>query len=223
MDPVVRFLNETPDRSPMTDWYFTTDARKRGFTARPVVGGVFLQMLYDREVWSKYAGRDKTKAAGWAPMPKPPRTVTLVPTSQTRTGAVAVHDRAAGGQLAGGRFRRQRVERRPGRVRHAGKRRAPSSARSGTPARSGFAARSNWRRRCRRAPRCGCTMTKTLSVYLNGVLVLSRSGFTTDYEAEEIDAKALRTGRNVLAIHCRQTTGGQYIDAGLDAILPDAK
>jgi hypothetical protein len=30
----------------MTDWYFT-DTKKRGFTARPVVGGVFAQMLYD--------------------------------------------------------------------------------------------------------------------------------------------------------------------------------
>jgi hypothetical protein len=60
-------------------------------------------------------------------------------------------------------------------------------------------------------------------VYLNGALVLARSGYTTEYEAEEIDVKALRTGRNVLAIHCRQTTGGQYIDAGLDAILPDAR
>jgi len=46
--PVHAFLNETPDRSPMTDWYQTKDARKVGFTARPVVGGVFAQMLYDR-------------------------------------------------------------------------------------------------------------------------------------------------------------------------------
>ena len=53
VDPVYRFLNETPDRSPMTDWYFTNDARKRGFTARPVVGGVFLQMLYDKAIWQK--------------------------------------------------------------------------------------------------------------------------------------------------------------------------
>ena len=82
MDPVVKFLNETPDRVPMTDWYETDTARRTGFTARPVVGGVFLQMLYDKSVWNKYAQRDRTKAAGWAPMPVPPRTVTLVPTSE---------------------------------------------------------------------------------------------------------------------------------------------
>ena len=67
--PVFRFLNEAPDRSPMTDWYQTKDARKVGFTARPVVGGVFLQMLYDKATWTKWAKRDKTHAANWAPMP----------------------------------------------------------------------------------------------------------------------------------------------------------
>ncbi|MBN1851131.1 MAG: DUF4965 domain-containing protein [Pirellulales bacterium] len=62
VNPVVAFLNNTPDRVPMTDWYFTTTARRRGFTARPVVGGVFLQMLYDNQIWSKYCRRDRTQA-----------------------------------------------------------------------------------------------------------------------------------------------------------------
>jgi len=60
-------------------------------------------------------------------------------------------------------------------------------------------------------------------VYLTGDLVLSRSGYTTEYESEEIDVRTLRPGRNVLAIHCRRTIGGRYIDAGIDAILPDTK
>lgn len=57
-------------------------------------------------------------------------------------------------------------------------------------------------------------------VYLNGHLVLRRGGYTTAYETEEIAPSALRPGTNVIAIYCRQTDGGQYIDAGLDAIVP---
>jgi hypothetical protein len=70
--PVFCFLNETPNRSPMTDWYQTKDAKKVGFTARPVVGGVFLQTLYDKAFWQKWAGRDRAKAAHWAPLPLTP-------------------------------------------------------------------------------------------------------------------------------------------------------
>ena len=63
LDPVHRFLNETPNRVPMTDWYDTKTGKRVGFQARSVVGGVFLQMLYDRAAWKKWASRDVTKAA----------------------------------------------------------------------------------------------------------------------------------------------------------------
>lgn len=55
VDPVFDFLNATPHRVPMTDWYWTHDATKTGFQARSVVGGVFLKLLYDDAVWKKWS------------------------------------------------------------------------------------------------------------------------------------------------------------------------
>ena len=47
VNPVFDMLNATPNRVPMTDWFWTHDATKAGFQARSVVGGVFLRLLYD--------------------------------------------------------------------------------------------------------------------------------------------------------------------------------
>lgn len=55
-------------------------------------------------------------------------------------------------------------------------------------------------------------------VWINGVRVLRATGFTVRYEEFPLSAEALKAfkkGTNVLAITCRQTSGGQYIDAGL--------
>ena len=57
LGPAYRFLSATPQRVPMTDWYWTTDARREGFQARSVVGGVFVKMLCDKDLWRKWAGR----------------------------------------------------------------------------------------------------------------------------------------------------------------------
>jgi hypothetical protein len=60
--PVYRFLNESTSRVPMTDWYWTHDAKQRGFQARSVVGGVFIKMLGDPDTWKKWASAGQAGA-----------------------------------------------------------------------------------------------------------------------------------------------------------------
>jgi len=55
-------------------------------------------------------------------------------------------------------------------------------------------------------------------IYLNGVLAAKVFGFITDYDDFEISkeaAAALKPGRNTIAVHCHQTSGGQGIDVGI--------
>ncbi|MDB5321425.1 MAG: beta-galactosidase/beta-glucuronidase, partial [Phycisphaerales bacterium] len=55
-------------------------------------------------------------------------------------------------------------------------------------------------------------------VYLNGVPAAKATGFIGTYEEFDLtkEAKAtLKPGKNTIAVHCHQTTGGQYIDVGI--------
>ncbi|MBD3674088.1 MAG: family 43 glycosylhydrolase [Planctomycetaceae bacterium] len=55
-------------------------------------------------------------------------------------------------------------------------------------------------------------------VYINGQQVAAVTGFTTKYIVIPLAAEQraiLKKGRNTMAVHCRQTTGGQFIDVHL--------
>ena len=55
-------------------------------------------------------------------------------------------------------------------------------------------------------------------IYVNGKLVSRVNGYTTSYGLIPLGPDtvgAFKAGRNVLAVHCHQTGGGQYIDVGL--------
>ena len=55
-------------------------------------------------------------------------------------------------------------------------------------------------------------------VYLNGVMATKQPGYIAEYQEFPIDADAkqtLKAGDNVIAIHCHQNGGGQFIDAGI--------
>lgn len=55
--PLVRFVHESRTRVPLTDWYWTTDAKQVGFQARSVVGGVYIPLLANDRTWKRWTSR----------------------------------------------------------------------------------------------------------------------------------------------------------------------
>ncbi len=219
-EPVYRFLNETPDRSPLTDWYETGNARKVGFTARPVVGGVFLQMLYNRDIWQKWAHRDLKQASGWAPMPKPPKIVTVVP--------------AADQAEAKWHFTTIKPEGNWSKTGFDDSMWKESSAGFGAGNPPGAAIKTPWTtadiwlRRNTEIPAISGDLQlwmhhdEDAEVFINGVLAAEVHGYTTSYEPFPLlpgGKAAIKPGTNLVAIHCHQTIGGQYIDAGFIEVI----
>jgi hypothetical protein len=217
ISPILDFVNQTPDRVPFSDFYWTQTGRDAGMHARPVIGGVFIKMLSDPVVWKKWSSRDKTRASHWASIPPPPKIESVVPTSEkeaitwrytTTTPAAGWFDRdfdATTWQQGPGGF---------------GTRGTP-----GAVVRTTWKTDDIWARRefdLQQPPTPALHLLvhhdDDAEIYVNGVLAAKLPGYVTSYEPVSITPAALATlhaGSNLLAVHCHQLRGGQYIDAGL--------
>ena len=63
-----------------------------------------------------------------------------------------------------------------------------------------------------------CAHDESVEIYINGTLAASAEKFTTDYVVlpmNDAGRAALRPGKNIIAVHCNQTEGGQYVDVGM--------
>jgi hypothetical protein len=220
--PIVRFLNETPDRVPMTDWYWTQNAKHRGFQARPVVGGVFIRLLDNRRVWNQWVKRADSVTGTWAPLPKPPKIVEVLPTSRE-----AAHPWFYTFQKPADNWFQPDFD-----AAGAGWKNGPAGF--GTRQTPGTAARTVWNtsdiwirrpfelKEIPDALQLRVHHDEEARIYINGVLAADLAGYTTDYQTFPLSTEvrgALKKGTNVIAVHCHQTGGGQYIDAGLAVVI----
>ncbi len=228
--PIWDYLDQTTARDPLADSYITDNVKSGGMHARPVVGGVFIKMLADRDTWMQWAHRDHTRVGNWAPLPKtppPPRVTEVVPssrqapvtwrytTSRPQEGWTQPGFDDSGWNTGQGPF-----------------------GTTGTP---GIEPRTVWNtddiwlrrtfvmpdggRRTEDGRRKGGSLElfvyhdEDVEVYVNGVPAGSESGFLTAYKPLAMRPTALaqlRPGARVtLAVHCHQTTGGQGVDVGI--------
>jgi hypothetical protein len=216
MDPVYRFVDETPQRVGMGDWYDTANGHHLFMHSRPVVGGVFLQMLYDKQVWKKWASRDRLRVSGWAALPKPPKVSTVVSAGDSSAQTWRYTTRQPGKDWFKPAFDDAKWS--------TGQSGFGTASTPGTTVRTEWSSSDIWIRRSFEidAENIGGLQLwihhdNTADVYINGVLACSLRGWTTSYDIRDISPaarKALRAGANTIAIHCHQDTGGQYIDAG---------
>src|SRR5579872_5732925 len=217
VDPVIAFINQTPDRSPLTDWYQTKSGRKVGFTARPVVGGVFAQMLYNRDVWKKWAARDQTRAANWAPMPQPPLVTEVVAAAPTQQAVWFFTTSKPADDWSDATFDPKGWK--------------EGKSGFGTPGTPGTTIGTKWSEPdiwlVRDIELKDVAIDKLhwlihhdedAEIYVNGTLAAQFTGYTVQYDTRPLSQaarRAFKAGKNRLAIHCHQTGGGQYIDLGL--------
>ena len=218
-DPMYAYLNETAARRPFADWYTTDDVNSVMFNARPVVGGVFIKMLTNPALWSKWSRQDKTLVTGWAPLPAAPKVAVIVPTSQVTPAVWRYTTQKPGDDWTKAAFD------------DSGWSQGEAPLGNIANARTPWNTSDLWVRRTLTLP---ATAAKNLQfnifhdedteIYVSGVPAAEVPNYNNGYEPVEISPAAralLRPGATVtLCAHVHQTAGGQGIDIGLVDVTP---
>ncbi|MGA2497780.1 MAG: DUF4965 domain-containing protein [Tepidisphaeraceae bacterium] len=216
--PIYTFFNEAQRRVGLTDLYFTDRPDTALMHSRPVIGGIFVKMLYNKEIWKKWASRDVTKANGpWAPIPVPAEAVDVVkPASNTWHYTTA--------KPADGWFK-------PGFDDAAWKTGKGGFGTRGTPGaivNTVWNTDDIWLRGEITIPagnygnlQLNLHHDEDAEIYLDGKLAASVGGFISEYEPLATRPETpLTPGKHLFTIHCHQTEGGQYIDLGIVDVKP---
>lgn len=226
--PLYTYLNGTPNRLPFTDGYRVNQLRGGDlFHARPVIGGVFIKMLADPELWKKYASRDKLDPSGWMAVPNKPIVTDVIPVATREQSQWQYTTSKPSGDWYSPAFNAKSWR--------------TGAGGFGTPGTPGAKIGTRWntadiwiRKQVTLPEGTDVSQLKIhlhhdedADVYLNGVRALSESGFTGSYDTYDIAPAAqaaMRAGNPVtIAVHCHQTVGGQYIDAGLATVTTPSK
>jgi hypothetical protein len=217
--PMGHYLDTTPDRVPFSDGYYVDrfEGRDNFFHARPVIGGVFVRMLTDPAMWKKWSSMDHEQVGTYAPLPTPPVLTTLVP-----TGGTWRYTTANPGE---GFFK-------PG-FDDASWKVGPAGFGQGAPhtrPKTNWSTDDIWLRRTVTVPggdyadlEFHCFHDEDVEIYVNGVLAATGADYTTSYvnlPMSPAGRAALRPGENLIAVHCHQTVGGQFIDVGIVNVTP---
>lgn len=223
LKPIFRYAHETPTRAPLAEWFDTAKGTQRGDKASPAVGGIFIKLLSDPDLWAKWARRAASTPGAWAPLTvSDPATLTeVVPTARQAPANWKYTLEKPGDNW----FRPEYDD--------AGWKEGPSGFGAadtpGATVRTDWSTKEIWLRRTvelpdkpLKNPSLVAYFDEDATVYVNGVLAADLVGFVTAYDYFNLTPEglaALRPGRNLLAIHAQQTNDRQYIDVGLAADL----